>query len=200
MVHSATKKASLFFLLPFLCVSCKGSEKKKESVECSRAQKFFFFCTRRAFGVSTLGFHFFLFFLLLFFLKIFKEKGPHTQKDFFFSLRIHTHHHGGARAESRRRAKFVELYAVTGCVCCCCCCFCSLLLLFPFLKGDENRILDLKTRGCSILKSQRALDDANTISSIVRLCVLLLPFVAPRLVSSKTHYARSLCRYRQSDS
>ena len=139
----------------------------------------FFVRKRRAFGVSTLGFHFFLFFSPpLFFLKIFKEKGPHHTKKDFFSLRkfrgiqhknrslrgvresprtkSNTHSsYGGARAESRRRAKFVELYAVTGCVCCCCCCFCSLLLpllllLFPFLKGDENRILDLKTRGCSI--------------------------------------------------
>ena len=172
--HTALPK-HLFFLLPFTCVSCRGLDKKKRvsGVLSSTKILFFFVRKRRAFGVSTLGFHFFLFFSPPFFLKIFKEKGPHHTKKDFFSLRkfrgiqhknrslrgvresprtkSNTHSsYGGARAESRRRAKFVELYAVTGCVCCCCCCFCSLLLLFPFLKGDENRILDLKTRGCSI--------------------------------------------------
>ena len=48
---------------------------------------FFFVRKRRAFGVSTLGFHFFLFFSPPFFLKIFKEKGPHHTKKDFFSLR-----------------------------------------------------------------------------------------------------------------
>ena len=155
-------------------------------------------------------------------MKIFKEKGPHHTKKDFFSLRkfrgiqhknrslrgvresprtkSNTHSsYGGARAESRRRAKFVELYAVTGCVCCCCCCcFCSLLLpllllLFPFLKGDENRILDLKTRGCSILNSQRELSMMRTPSHQSSAFVsssssLLLP-----RVSSRLKHAREVC-------